>query len=76
MLNKERLNLINNRLALFISEETLPVFNLFFQKIFTNKVKETCEAILITKNNSQIPIRIDGLASENNEFCLNGLYPT
>ena len=70
MLDKVRSDLINNRLALYISEETLPVFNLFFQKVFTSKVKENCEAILVTKNNSQIPIHIDGLASENNEFCL------
>ncbi|MBU1012350.1 MAG: PAS domain-containing protein [Bacteroidetes bacterium] len=41
MLGKERSNLIKNKFALFISKETLPVFNLFLQNIFTSKKKQS-----------------------------------
>ncbi|NQU52917.1 MAG: PAS domain S-box protein, partial [Bacteroidetes bacterium] len=70
MLCKERPRLINNRFALFISEVTRPEFNLFLDKVFTSKIKQTCEVIIITKGNLPIYVNINGIIIQNNEFCL------
>ena len=70
MLGKERSKLLKNRFALFISQETLAVFNLFVQRVFAKKKKQSCEAIIATKGNLPIYVNIDGIVSQNNEICL------
>jgi PAS domain S-box-containing protein len=70
MLGKDRFHLINNRFALFISKNTLPFFNLFFQRIFAGKAKETCEVKLEAKDYSLKNILIEGIVTENGEHCL------
>lgn len=74
MLDKKRLHLINNRFALFISENTRSIFNLFFQKVFTGKVKETCELTLSVQNKLPIHIFVTGIISENEQQCLVNVF--
>jgi len=70
MLGKERPKLIQKRFALFLSKETLAGFNHFLEKVFTSKIKQTCEAIIVTEVNLPIYVNIEGIVSKNSEFCL------
>jgi PAS domain S-box-containing protein len=69
MLGKERGRLINNRLALYVSPETQPLYHLFLDDIFTDKTKHTCEIILSV--NEQVPMHVllAGTADETEERC-------
>ncbi|MFZ4741401.1 MAG: PAS domain-containing protein, partial [Bacteroidales bacterium] len=70
MLGKERLSLIKNTFALFITEETRPIFNLFFTNVFTTNIKQSCEVIIATAGNFPKCVTIDGIVSQDDEFCL------
>ncbi|NVN95895.1 MAG: PAS domain S-box protein [Bacteroidetes bacterium] len=70
MLGKERLHLIKNNFALFITEETRPIFNLFFTNVFTSKIKQSCEVIIASEGNLTKHVTIDGVVSQDDEFCL------
>ncbi|MGF1584803.1 MAG: PAS domain S-box protein [Bacteroidales bacterium] len=69
MLGKERSKLIESRLALFISDETRAVFNLFVQKVFTNNTKQSCETIIATDGNWPIYVIIEGIVSADDGLC-------
>ena len=76
MLGKERLRLLKSRLASYLSDNTRSVFNLFLQKVFESKVKQTCEVTIATEGNptasgQNLPIyvTINGIVSQNNEIC-------
>ncbi|MCC5931326.1 MAG: response regulator [Cyclobacteriaceae bacterium] len=73
LLNKTRAHLINNRLALFISEDTLPAFNQFIDNIVKSNDKENCEVSLFTEGKSQINVRIDGISGKDGESILLSL---
>jgi len=70
MLGKERSKLIENRFVFFVSIDTQTTFNLFLHKVFTGKVKQTCEVIISTDGHLPIYVNIDGIVSRNNELCL------
>jgi len=70
MLGKERELLINNDLEFYISVETKPVFKLFLDQIFKNKVKASCELILSTDENYPIYLNLTGSLADNEENCL------
>jgi PAS domain S-box-containing protein len=70
MLGKERIKLIENRFALFVSIDTQMTFNQFLQDIFTSKIKQSCEVIIATEDNFPISVNIEGIVSQNDEFCL------
>ena len=77
MLGKERIKLIENRFALFVSIDTQMTFNQFLQNIFTSKIKQSCEVIIATEGNPAlvgqalpIYVNIEGIISQNDEFCL------
>ena len=70
MLGKERSRLKNSKFGFFISEDTKPVFNLFFNKIFTKPVKEVCEVALSMQDNVQVPVLLSGIININGTQCL------
>ena len=77
MLGKERLHLIKFKFDLFISYSTRSVFNLFLEKVFASKVKETCEATIVADGNPALAgqvlptyVAISGVVSQNDETCL------
>ncbi|NTW26204.1 MAG: PAS domain S-box protein, partial [Lentimicrobium sp.] len=70
MLGKERLHLVTSNFAFFVSVETRPVFNAFFQRVFTGKIKQTCEVIIEAEGNLPIYASINGIVSQNGGFCL------
>ncbi len=70
MIHKERSTLINNRFALFISEETQGDFIRFFDRVLKSHQKESCEAVLKRPDNTLLYINIDAITSKDKEFCL------
>ena len=46
MLGEKRFSLVNSNFKLFISEDSQPVFNKFFSKVYTSNAKESCEVML------------------------------
>jgi signal transduction histidine kinase/ActR/RegA family two-component response regulator len=69
MLGKERLYLKNSQFGFFVSRDTKPIFNLFLEKVFTNKVKESCEVILSVNDNPPMYVQLTGSAIKNGEQC-------
>jgi signal transduction histidine kinase/CheY-like chemotaxis protein len=70
LLKKERSLLIKSSFGFFVSIDTRVVYSRFLQKIFKNKVKETCELKLETGNNSMKYFLVNGIISNNGEKCL------
>jgi len=70
MLGKERHRLKFSRFGFFVSNDTKPIFNLFLEKVFSSKAKESCEVTMSTDGNLPIYVYLIGIASENGEQCL------
>jgi PAS domain S-box-containing protein len=70
MLGKERSRLKNIRFGFLLSNDTKPIFNLFLEKVFISKAKESCEVILSVNNNLPMHIQLTGIAVKNGEQCL------
>ena len=69
MLGKERSNLKNNPFRFFVSNDTKPIFNLFLEKTFKSKFRETCDVTLLTSGNTPVYINLTGIVTENREQC-------
>ncbi|MEI6127998.1 MAG: ATP-binding protein, partial [Pseudomonadota bacterium] len=70
MLGKERSRLINSSLGFFISDDTKPAFNLFLEKVFKSKAKESCDVTLTGNGSLPMYAHLSGLVTENGEQCL------
>ncbi|MFT6413796.1 MAG: diguanylate cyclase (GGDEF)-like protein/PAS domain S-box-containing protein [Glaciecola sp.] len=69
MLGIERINIRNSRFGSFVSTDTLPIFNLFLDKVFQGKSQETCEVILLKDGDLQTHALLTGIITENEELC-------
>ncbi|MDP3432172.1 MAG: PAS domain-containing protein, partial [Bacteroidota bacterium] len=70
MLGKERSHLKNSLFSFFVSDKNKPIFNLFLEKIFTGKTKESCEIALSANENSPVYVQLTGMVTENWKQCL------
>ena len=70
MLGKDRQRLINNRFALYVSDDTKPIFNLFLEKIWINKTSRNCELVLLIDGSDPMHVHLTGALSANGEQCL------
>ncbi len=70
LLGMERSVLIGRNFKLFISKETLPVFNMFFARIFDSDVKNSCEAALTVRDKPPVYVFIEGIATDFAQKCL------
>ncbi|MEI6888190.1 MAG: PAS domain S-box protein, partial [Bacteroidota bacterium] len=70
MLGKERLFLQGAKFGLFVSANTKPIFNQFFDKVFNGKLKESCEIIMVSKANQPITVQLTGIVTEKGDQCL------
>ncbi|MBW6535498.1 MAG: response regulator [Mariniphaga sp.] len=70
IMGKERSHLIKSNFSFFISIDTRAVYNRFLQRIFKNKLKETCELKLETGSNSIKYVLVNGIISNSGEKCL------
>jgi len=69
MLGKDRKQLKNSRFGFFVSDDTKSDFNLFLEKVFSNKDIDTCEVVLISKKNKPTYISLSGRVTTNKEQC-------
>ena len=69
MLGKERSQLKNKRLGFFISDDTKPIYKLFMEKVFTSKVKESCEATLSAYVGLTVYVHLTGIFIDKGEQC-------
>ncbi len=69
-LGKGRSVLVNKTFRLFVTNETLHVFNDFFRDVFLTRSKQTCEVGLIQYGEKAIFIHVDGIISEDTGKCL------
>ncbi|MFZ4523761.1 MAG: PAS domain S-box protein [Bacteroidales bacterium] len=70
MLGKERLYLQGAKFEFFVSEDTKQTFNLFLEKAFGTKAKESCEIILTSPGNQPMFVHLSGVATENGMQCM------
>jgi PAS domain-containing protein len=70
MLGDKRFSLVNSNFKLFISEESRPVFDKFFSKIYTRKGKESCEVKLGYDGNPLSTVYMEGVVTGDDKNCL------
>lgn len=70
MLRKERSELVNKKFAVFISNDTKPVFDLFCEKIFSSFEMQTCEIILETDGFEHLHVNLTGIVTKDGEHFL------
>ncbi|WP_291855378.1 hypothetical protein [Marinilabilia sp.] len=70
MLGERRFSLINSNFKLFISDDSKPVFNNFFTKVYTSNAKESCEVLLGYNNKTLCRVYMEGVVTEDEQQCL------
>jgi len=70
MLGEKRFSLMDANFKLFVSEDSLPVFNNFFSKLYSDNVKESCEIMLGYNNKPLCFVYMEGIVTGDNRECL------
>ncbi len=70
MLGDKRFSLVNSNFKLFVSEDSLPVFNNFFNKVYTSNAKESCEVMLGYDKNPLCFVYMEGIVTGDDRKCL------
>ena len=70
LIGKSHRSLLGKQFSGFISPDEKPVFTLFFEKIFSTQIKESCEVTLAVNGGLPVHVHIIGIASRNSEECL------
>ncbi len=73
MLGDKRFSLINSNFKLFVSDESKPVFNRFFAKVYTSDAKESCEVMLGYDKNPLCHVYMEGITLADDRKCLLSL---
>jgi PAS domain S-box-containing protein len=69
LLGVERGALINRRFGLFVSVESLPIFNAFLEKVFESRKNESCEIALLKDGHETRWAQIEGTCIEDGREC-------
>lgn len=70
MLRDKRFSLVNSNFKLFVAEDSLPVFNDFFSKVFKSNAKESCEVMLGYDKKMFCHVFIEGIVTGDDRMCL------
>ncbi len=70
MLGERRFTLIDSNFKLFVSEDSKPVFNNFFRKVYSSHLKESCEVLLGYDKKPLGPVYMEGVVTEEDQKCL------
>ena len=70
MLGERRFSLVNSNFKLFVSEDSKPVFNNFFSKIYASNAKGSCEVMLGYDNNPLCYVYMEGIVTGDDRRCL------
>ncbi len=69
LLDLERARLIGSRLGGFVTESTLPAFNVFLQEVFSGQSQPGCELELVRKNQPSCTVHIEATLSADELEC-------
>lgn len=70
ILSDKRFALISKNFKLFLSESSLPVFNHFFDKVFSSESKESCQVMLAYNKQPLRLVYMEGVVIESGQKCL------
>jgi len=70
ILRYPKFSLIDSNLKLYISKDTLPVFNAFLTKVFVSNTKESCKVKLESENNTTTSVYMEGIVVGDDRQCL------
>jgi hypothetical protein len=70
MLGDKRFSLVNSNFKLFITEDSRPVFDKFFSKVFSKKGKESCKVKLGYNGNPSCTVYMEGVVTGEDKNCL------
>ena len=70
MIGKNRSRLKNSSFGFFVSHDSKPAYNQFFDQIWETKIRVSCDVTLVTEGNIPMHVHISGIASENGKQCL------
>ncbi len=69
MLNKERLYLVTRNFKLYVSDDSLPVFNNFLNDVFNTSSNHTCEVKLKDNESTSIYVYMEAKLPEDKQTC-------
>ncbi len=70
LLAKRRISLIDSSFKVFVSEDSLILFNQFLIKVFVGNSKECCQVKLVTDENPQCRVYMEGIVLGEDQNCL------
>jgi len=70
MLGDRHFSLENTKFTLYIAEHSQPVFESFFNKVFSGNTKESCEIWLGKDENSLNQVYLEGIVTGEEQECL------
>jgi len=76
LLGEKRFSLIDSNFRLFISTDSLTVFDAFFSKVYSGNSKESCEVMLGYDNHPLCSIYMEGIVTGDEHKCLLSLVDT
>jgi PAS domain S-box-containing protein len=68
MFGVERINLLNTQFRSFFCKDTKMEFDIFFDRVFINKIRECCELCLKPEINTRY-VYLTGIISDDEQFC-------
>ena len=74
LLREKRFSLLNSNFKLFISEDSKPLFNDFFRKVFTSYTKKSCQLMLGYDNNFLCEVFMEGIFIGDAQRCLLSIF--
>ena len=70
MLGERRFSLVGSNFILFIAEDSKPVFNQFFNRVFVSHTKESCKVMLGHDHTPLIRVYVEGIVTGEDNKCL------
>jgi PAS domain-containing protein len=70
ILGDRHFSLIKANIKAFISDESMKVFNVFFNEIFTSSHKVSCVVSITTGRETERKVYFEGVATDDNSQCL------
>lgn len=70
LLGEKRFGLINTKFKLFVSNESLPVFEDFIRMVFEGKTTESCKVTMVANQNDLRSVYLEGVVTEDKQECL------
>lgn len=70
LLGDRRFSLMNSNFKLYVSAETLPVFNNFLSMVYLGRTKESCKVMIGSDQDNFHPVYIEAVVTGDDGKCL------